>query len=38
LYVGKLVEVGTSVQIFTAPRHPYTEVLISAVLKPDVAC
>jgi len=35
MYVGKLVEVGTRVQIFTAPKHPYTEALMSAVPKPD---
>jgi len=35
MYVGKLVEVGTRQQIFTAPKHPYTEALMSAVPKPD---
>ena len=35
MYVGKLVEVGTRAQIFTAPKHPYTEALMSAVPKPD---
>ena len=35
MYVGKLVEVGTRSQIFTAPKHPYTEALMSAVPKPD---
>ena len=35
MYVGKLVEVGTRAQIFTGPKHPYTEALMSAVPKPD---
>lgn len=28
---GKLVEIGTSEQITAAPRHPYTQTLISAI-------
>lgn len=35
MYVGKLVELGTRSQIFTQPKHPYTEALMSAVPKPD---
>ena len=35
MYVGKLVELGTRGQIFNAPKHPYTEALMSAVPKPD---
>ena len=35
MYVGKLVELGTRAQIFTQPKHPYTEALLSAVPKPD---
>ena len=35
MYLGKLVEVGTSNQIFTAPSHPYTQALISAIPLPD---
>ena len=37
MYVGKLVEVGTSRQICTNPRHPYTQALLSAVPVPDPA-
>ena len=35
MYVGKLVELGTRAKIFTEPKHPYTEALLSAVPKPD---
>jgi oligopeptide/dipeptide ABC transporter ATP-binding protein len=34
MYVGRLVEYGTSRQVFSAPQHPYTQALIAAV--PDV--
>src|SRR6266566_2838122 len=37
MYVGKLVEVGTSAQICLAPKHPYTQALLSAVPVPDPA-
>jgi oligopeptide/dipeptide ABC transporter ATP-binding protein len=37
MYLGKLVEVGTSKQICTAPRHPYSQALLSAVPVPDPA-
>ena len=35
MYLGKVVEVGTTDDIFTRPRHPYTEALISAIALPD---
>ena len=35
MYLGKLVEIGASEQITTAPRHPYTQTLISAIPEPD---
>jgi oligopeptide/dipeptide ABC transporter ATP-binding protein len=37
MYVGKLVEVGTSQQICVNPKHPYTQALLSAVPVPDPA-
>ncbi len=35
MYVGKLVEVSDTARLFGAPKHPYTEALLSAVPKPD---
>ncbi|HEX7165976.1 MAG TPA: ABC transporter ATP-binding protein [Acidimicrobiales bacterium] len=35
MYLGTLVEVGDTDALFRAPRHPYTELLLSAVPKPD---
>jgi oligopeptide/dipeptide ABC transporter ATP-binding protein len=37
MYLGKLVEVGTSEQICMNPKHPYTQALLSAVPIPDPA-
>ena len=37
MYLGKLVEVGTSAQICAAPQHPYTQALLKAVPIPDPA-
>ncbi|OPX73246.1 MAG: putative ABC transporter ATP-binding protein [Methanoregulaceae archaeon PtaB.Bin108] len=33
LYAGEIVEIGPSQQIFTNPRHPYTQALIRAIPK-----
>ena len=31
LYLGRLMELGTSEVVFSGPHHPYTEALLSAV-------
>ncbi len=35
MYVGKLIELAETDALFAAPRHPYTEALMSAVPRPD---
>jgi oligopeptide/dipeptide ABC transporter ATP-binding protein len=35
MYAGKIVELADRDSVYTQPRHPYTEALLSAVLIPD---
>ena len=35
MYVGRIVEMTETQRLFGAPKHPYTEALLSAVPKPD---
>jgi oligopeptide/dipeptide ABC transporter ATP-binding protein len=33
MYLGRIVEIGETEQIFSAPRHPYTQSLLAAIPK-----
>jgi len=35
MYVGRVVEIGTTADLFYNPKHPYTEALLQAVPQPD---
>ena len=35
MYLGRIMELGTTEQIFDGPNHPYTEALLSAVPSVD---
>lgn len=35
MYLGKIVEMGTTEQVFGNPRHPYTKALFRAVPRPE---
>jgi oligopeptide/dipeptide ABC transporter ATP-binding protein len=37
MYLGQIVETGTTEQVFGDPRHPYTQALLSAIPQPDPA-
>ncbi|TXL78794.1 ABC transporter ATP-binding protein [Vineibacter terrae] len=37
MYLGKLVEVGETEELFRTPSHPYSRALLSSVLYPDPA-
>jgi peptide/nickel transport system ATP-binding protein/oligopeptide transport system ATP-binding protein len=35
MYLGKLVEMASTEDLFKSPKHPYTKFLLSAIPKPD---
>jgi oligopeptide/dipeptide ABC transporter ATP-binding protein len=36
MYLGRVVEIGATQEIFADPKHPYTKALLDAIPEPDV--
>ena len=37
MYLGRIVEIGPTAEIFADPKHPYTKALLKAIPEPDPA-
>jgi oligopeptide/dipeptide ABC transporter ATP-binding protein len=37
MYLGRIVEIGDTAEVWSKPTHPYTEALVSAIPRPDGA-
>ena len=35
MYLGRIVEIGDAAHVYAAPKHPYTEALLSAIPMPE---